>query len=634
MTLAESPTEVYARVTQAMTERLPKNLRIRRTLPHDGRLRIDRQLPFLCVYRRPQDRDDSGTRELITTEASYLAACADETHAECLSSLCDHISRMMVEHFGVFLFLEIWSQPTWPSTQFPFRPRFTIVTSDHGPLQATVASLKESLSRISLGRLAADVDIAEVQHVCPPGMPPLVSPEFHEAHPAIFGLGLAVAPFFRNERDGQVYPVLLQQLRRPLAQAIRSAVSTFATSFSPSGKTVHVYGPSSMVKAARDVDQQLGEIATSFDFLLQVTPVNSDDAWEEFDANGQKHVPDLVYRPLPYDPGVLKRRLYQMPLEEVEDPTLSQLLEEKQIELDRQLSALRDLNTSAFVHHSLQIYGGVEQELYDYAIDILKHVPPHAAPEPHPHELMPPKLVAELARDEINHYHSLAPAFSASVDVVDHIAAGLMVSRDRLFISEHLQIRPERVNSILQHEVGTHLLTYFNGRQQPLRQLAAGLANYEGLQEGLAILAEYLAGGLTPGRLRTLAARVLAVWNLTKGASFLETHHWLRHDFGIPAHVAFSTTLRVYRGGGLTKDAVYLRGFRDLLGYLREGRGLEPLYVGKIALEHVVLIQELRRRDIVQPPVLLPRFFSDPDLKHKLETCASCSILELLEKQP
>ena len=47
------------------------------------------------------------------------------------------------------------------------------------------------------------------------------------------------------------------------------------------------------------------------------------------------------------------------------------------------------------------------------------------------------------------------------------------------------------------------------------------------------------------------------------------------------------TALRVYRGGGLTKDAIYLRGLRDLLAYLSAGHDLEPLYVGKIALEHV-----------------------------------------------
>jgi glutathione synthase len=45
---------------------------VRRALPGWGRLHIDRQLPFLCVYRRlPQD-DNSKFERLIMGEASYL----------------------------------------------------------------------------------------------------------------------------------------------------------------------------------------------------------------------------------------------------------------------------------------------------------------------------------------------------------------------------------------------------------------------------------------------------------------------------------------------------------------------------------------------------------------------------------
>jgi uncharacterized protein (TIGR02421 family) len=187
------------------------------------------------------------------------------------------------------------------------------------------------------------------------------------------------------------------------------------------------------------------------------------------------------------------------------------------------------------------------------------------------------------------------------------------------------------VGPLLHHEVGTHLLTYFNGRQQPLRQLYAGFAGYEALQEGLAVLAEYLAGGLTLGRTRTLAARVAAVHAMVEGESFAETFNMLHRQRGVCAKTAFMTTLRVYRGGGLTKDYLYLRGLRDLLEYLRQGHDLEPLYVGKISLEHVPLVQELRRRGLVQPPALLPRFWKDGAHEERLDRCRQASLLELLE---
>ena len=72
-------------------------------------------------------------------------------------------------------------------------------------------------------------------------------------------------------------------------------------------------------------------------------------------------------------------------------------------------------------------------------------------------------------------------------------------------------------HALLQHEIGTHVLTYYNGKGQPFRQLYAGLSGYEALQEGIAVLSEYLVGGLCGNRLRLLAARVVAVRAMLDG---------------------------------------------------------------------------------------------------------------------
>ncbi len=87
--------------------------------------------------------------------------------------------------------------------------------------------------------------------------------------------------------------------------------------------------------------------------------------------------------------------------------------------------------------------------------------------------------------------------------------AGLMVSGDQLLIGGRTRIPRRRVEALLQHEIGTHLITRYNGHHQPFRQLEVGLAGYDGFQEGLAVLAEYLVGGLSRFRMRVLAARVV-----------------------------------------------------------------------------------------------------------------------------
>ncbi|MGH9895656.1 MAG: tyrosine/phenylalanine carboxypeptidase domain-containing protein, partial [bacterium] len=118
-------------------------------------------------------------------------------------------------------------------------------------------------------------------------------------------------------------------------------------------------GRRSLVRAVREADAVLAEISTSFDSLLDVTPVNTDVAWDEFCRGGRAHAPTLRYRMLAVDPELVKRRLYDLPLERLEDPVLALLLRDKRRELDRQLDLLEDRDSERFLTGSLQLYGGV-----------------------------------------------------------------------------------------------------------------------------------------------------------------------------------------------------------------------------------------------------------------------------------
>ncbi|MBA3819043.1 MAG: DUF1704 domain-containing protein, partial [Deltaproteobacteria bacterium] len=127
-----------------------------------------------------------------------------------------------------------------------------------------------------------------------------------------------------------------------------------------------------------------------------------------------------------------------------------------------------------------------------------------------------------------------------------------------------------------------------------------------------------LAGGLDGERLRLVAARVIAVRRLTEGARFPAVVAELAESHGLPARAAFGVALRVFRGGGLTKDAIYLRGLLQLLAYLRQGGAIEPLLVGKLGFEQVALVEELLRREVLQPPALRPRWLATNDAQARL----------------
>jgi hypothetical protein len=83
--------------------------------------------------------------------------------------------------------------------------------------------------------------------------------------------------------------------------------------------------------------------------------------------------------------------------------------------------------------------------------------------------------------------------------------------------------------------------------------------------------------------------------------------------------MAFTTTMRARRAGGLTKDIIYLRGLRELLDHIAGGGEVAILFLGKMALTHVPLIQELRARQVLRTPPLRPPCMDVPGAQDKLQ---------------
>jgi hypothetical protein len=99
-----------------------------------------------------------------------------------------------------------------------------------------------------------------------------------------------------------------------------------------------------------------------------------------------------------------------------------------------------------------------------------------------------------------------------------------------------------------------------------------------------------------------LAARVVAIDQMLHGAGFLEIFDSLREKHRIPARAAWSVAIRVVVGGGSVKDAIYLRGLTRILEVIAEGSSLDVLFIGKLSLDHIPLIQDLLDREVLHPP--------------------------------
>ncbi|MFP7721701.1 flavohemoglobin expression-modulating QEGLA motif protein [Lysobacter sp. A3-1-A15] len=381
---------------------------------------------------------------------------------------------------------------------------------------------------------------------------------------------------------------------------------------------------------AAKVDRALVGLDARVNWLTALSPIHNDALWEAFQASSRRHVPPLEYRALGTDLHQVREELLALPVEDIESPLLQGLLAEKQRELDRQIELVRLRGTDGFVNASIDLFGGVEPGLKSIAREILEDI---ECGTPLVHDAGIDEVLAAV-RDDLDWYRERAPGFNAEVVVDPDMSSLLMVSHGRLYIDGDIRLPVARVQPLVQHEVGTHLVTRHNGGRQALTQLEVGLAHYDALQEGLGVLAEYLAGFLPAERLRVLAARVIATDMAMHSEGIPAIFAALHDGYGLPTEDAFDIAVRALRGGGLTKDAVYLRGLRELLEYLHEGGAFEPLFTGKFALSHMVVLEQLIDEGWVRPPELMPRYWSDPVTDDRLAHCRSISVSRLCHKEP
>jgi hypothetical protein len=122
-----------------------------------------------------------------------------------------------------------------------------------------------------------------------------------------------------------------------------------------------------------------------------------------------------------------------------------------------------------------------------------------------------------------------------------------------------------------------------------------------------------LCGNLTVSRFHVLGLRVLAVKSLTSGNDFKTTFRHLHEQYHPDPEKLFYLVARVYRGGGFTKDYLYLRGFRKVLQLMANGNNITNLFLGKTTHHYLTILNELVDRGILNPPKYKCKVFETPE---------------------
>lgn len=629
---------------QPPVPRLDGERTYRRRLPDGGRVHVDRPLPFLLLAPYP-DAPFSLARRIASIGAASVIwpeAGGEPADAGAGAEVAWLLDQLQAGH-PRFLLVTLHDLPRDASVH-ESSPRlepfdFVLGASDDPAAREVAQALERALADIEIDLRKPGIRSSGLLPASPGIQAAL------EGREGISRVSLGIPQIHRIPGDGRrIYPQIYHQLEVAVSDALLQALAHFVERVAAAapgdgggagGRRLQhrSLGRRRYVQAATRADRALARISTSFDFLLGVSPINTVQAWDEFEAGKRRRPPEFRYRPLPINPDAAKRRLYDIDLRAVEDPVLEQLFGEKRIELDQQLMMLQRRNTSAFRYVSLLQYGPVERSLTELARVILETFPPGTGGTgPH----VDASVVQAEAQRMLARYAQRAPAFAvADTCLRADTGPGLMVSGRSLLISTATSVPKPRLDPLLQHEISVHVLTFVNGSQQGLGIFGTGLAGYEGLQEGLGVLAEFLVGGLTVARLRLLAARVLVVEAMLDGADFIACHRLLHREHGFSSRGAFNIATRVFRSGGLTKDAIYLRGFQQALRWVADGRPLDPFWYGKIAERHVPVVEELEARGMLRAPVATPEFLERPGARAMLSRLRQGhSFIDLLRENP
>ncbi|MGB3587841.1 MAG: tyrosine/phenylalanine carboxypeptidase domain-containing protein [Tunicatimonas sp.] len=583
--------------TAEIIEKVANNQPVQQELQKGYWIQLDLPLPLLIIFHQPEARLELNS--LVRGESSYLIVPDKPDALVPVQGLLEEIIKLRAGQYGSFLLLDIHFDATTRSD--------LKISYYHQKSRTTVATLVEELT--SLKVLNNALTITENQHASPQGS----IDKLLDQHGGIW-VQVSLPRMFAHPEQGESYPVLLRNFRDYFSNALRQALYTFLrvqTNYEITNP--RTLGRTTVDDAFWQADQRLYELESSFRFLMLVSATNLRSAWEEFQAGDYKKAPTFYYPILPIDPEERKQALYSIDIDAVHDPALAFILRDKRKELDIQLDMLNERGSENFLYSSIRLYKTIDEELLQLAQLLLEEIPvqkvdagTHSAEQ-----------FAKRVEKEFAYYREQDPKFNTKVHLGGTIP-GLMVSHGELYIPNSIMLRQSRVEALIQHEVGTHVLTYYNGSQQPIRLMRLGLADYDELQEGLAVLTEYIIGGLDPLRMRLLAARVVVAYERMRHTSFCDAFALLTEQYGFRARTAFGTVARIYQAGGFTKDLIYLRGFIRVWQHLQQGNSLEPLLMGKIAAKHIGTIQALRERGILQPPAIKPRYWFDNDAQQQL----------------
>jgi len=405
-----------------------------------------------------------------------------------------------------------------------------------------------------------------------------------------------VKKIFMDESSGDVYPLVLEELKAGFKSAISESAAFFVRRYGKKKKTQKADVLSSTISPeVLALDKKLFSLCKNIETLNFINPINLTVQRNLFFKKKSYISPNFHYKQLDINPYKFREQLYNLPVEDIFDADIQQLYRHVIDNLASKIDLLTTIGTDDFVYNSLKYYG-----------------------EPGPKDIANARFLLHLTNEQgnsgvktfnadeaVQYFQAKAKKWklNCNIEKSAKIVAKAMVNNEKalLLINKDAVFNQKELHAYAYHELGIHMLTTINAKKHQLKVFSLGLTGNTHTQEGLALYSEYRSGSLTIQRLQTIALRVIAVQYMLKQGDFVKTYHTLMNEFDLERNFAFTLTIRVYRGGGFTKDHLYLKGFRDVLN-LAKDNSINNLLVGKIGALDFGITNEIVERGLISKP--------------------------------
>lgn len=419
-------------------------------------------------------------------------------------------------------------------------------------------------------------------------------------------LATEVKKVYCDESTGVEYPKVAKELQHKMKKAILNNANFFSQYHTnwKHKKAIHLLDKQ-IDPAISKVDKGLYSLLKNFELLAFVNPINTRTEFNRFERNKYAVLPKFKYAPIQINPFELKQEISRLRTQDIIDVSIRHMYESVINSYFDKIDLLGSLDSKKFLYNSLRYFGRPSKNDLRNA-QYLLHLPPHPQEPKRGPSIGADKAMEDFA-EALENY-----GIKCKIETNRKVISQVMVlnSKKTILFRPDAKFTRSQINALIEHEIGVHMVTTMNSNAEKLKIFSLGMPKNTMTQEGLALLSEYMSGNLSIRRMRRIAHRVIVTDMMCSGADFIECFNYLR-DQGIAPNDAFTVVTRIFRGGGFTKDFLYLRGFVKLYKFWNDGNDLTPLLVGKTSLEFYDTIWEMIDRKMVEKPKFKTQSFQN-----------------------